>query len=486
MKSNKFFLNKNTCICFLIIIIFVDYFRERNEIIRYDEINNKKTIYRFITPEHLGLSQEFAENVTREPIVSLLSTTAYASDVKPTIKKRGRPAKQVRNSPKTTKKINAIANTNKPPKVASADIKSQETIRTRYGRLVKNINGIFSSNSLNRDKITQQNPDEPENAAQFLREFLQDLKESEYKYNNKSSSSPNSLKHKSPPHKVLSANPSKRRNSRESVCETCKKVFFGKQLLVHYKAHPDHNRTSSPPNPNPPQLPSLETTSSEDTELSLFKFLVRKLQNSLLTEDQRVDIFLNEINDLVDQLQSRSSRLVRNTSGLNLVSPKTAKVLGIPEGQYSLDLSALEAPPDPPCILQFDNILPPPTNTRSLDYNLSMSLDNTLIDAKLSLAGVNLLPPSEESLLRAVNDLMKEGMNKIGKEHADLLHLKHLNTDHNQSTKLSNRNSLTMSSTPSIHYDHASDNAVEAVSMKETAQPPLLDLSIDLFQFSSN
>ncbi|XP_055911671.1 uncharacterized protein LOC129945776 [Eupeodes corollae] len=396
--------------------------RERNEIIRHEGELNRKTIYRFLTPKTLGLSSEM--------LASLLQNESHREIMPPVKSKRGRPRKN--KEPGKPPPPTSSQSVPQPPEKSQPKVTSPVKVqRTRSGRIVKS--------ALEPPPTRPPEPDpepdnaEPENAASFMRNFLRDLKDSEYE--TKSSPPPPTLP-ESP------VRPKTRNLSADSYCPTCNKIFLGKRMQHHFQAFPDHR-------PNTDRQKILE-------EMSLFKFLVGKVQNT--SQDQRADVFLNEISDLVEQLQARSSRMIRNTSGLQFVNSKTSKVLGIPEGHYSLDVNSIDAPPDP--IVHFENLAPPPVIVPRLDYNLSMSLDDTSTEAKMHLSGAI---ASEESLLRTVDDLMKEGMKKL--DH-DLLH---------------------PAEPQVIHYDHGSDNAVEAVSMKETSQgTPILDLSLDLFQFNSN
>ncbi|XP_055845096.1 uncharacterized protein LOC129911354 [Episyrphus balteatus] len=390
--------------------------RERNEIIRHEGELNRKTIYRFLTPKTLGLSSEM--------LASLIKNESHREYLPPTKSKRGRPRKNKEpDKPPPPGPSPASEPPPQPPLVATSPPKVQ---RTRSGRIVKSVFEPLPPSEPEPDNA------EPENAASFMRNFLRDLKDSEYQ----SKPSP------TPPPESPPLRTKTRKLSADSYCPTCNKIFLGKRMQHHFNAFPDHR-------------PNLERQKMFE-EMSLFKFLVGKVQRT--SQDQRADVFLNEISDLVEQLQARSSQMIRNTSGLQFVSSKTSKVLGIPEGHYSLDVNSIDAPPDP--IVNFENLAPPPVVVPRLDYNLSMSLDDTSAEAKMHLSGAI---ASEESLLRTVDDLMKEGMKKL--DH-DLLH---------------------PTQPQVIHYDHGSDNAVEAVSMKETSQgTPILDLSLDMFQFNSN
>lgn len=284
------------------------------------------------------------------------------------------------------------------------DLPSPKSIRTRSGRLSKPLIPV--------EIIT------PEN--QTFKELINDLKDTEYKCSNK-------------PQELVPEQKEKweRKLSPDSKCPTCGKIFLGKRMLKHFLAHPDHKILQ------PISLPQ---------KMDVYSFLVDKVKTSL--ENERTDVFLNEISNFVTKLQDLSSRLIHNTTGMHFVNQNSSKVLGIPEGYYSLDINAL---------FTTDSIMPEPVLP---EYN-------SLSNISLNLSSDNIIPQSEESLLKTVDDLVKEGIKKLD------------NFDHHAIT----------------------DNAVEAeVIMKSskndadvngsTIPPPppsLMDLSldVDMFQFKS-
>lgn len=245
--------------------------------------------------------------------------------------------------------------------------------------------------------------------------------------------------------------PNTRAVPNNSICPGCNKIFLGRRLQRHFVKFPEH-------------MP--RTADQQTAAPSLFGLLTAQLQrHAHLSEEQRADLFLHELNDFVEQLQLRSQRLIRNTSGMHFVNARIARVLAIPEGQYALDMSAMEsahAPiPEPEGAVLSNGVSGVGSGARNLvDYTgLSMSLDDTLTDEaaqRLNLsAGGKLLPPSEESLLRNVSDLMQPPV-------------------------------AAAPATVNHGYDHASDNAVEALTMKETPNTEaILDLNVDFFQFSN-
>ncbi|KAL5276014.1 ZNF839 family protein [Megaselia abdita] len=286
------------------------------------------------------------------------------------------------------------------PTPSKEELLFPKSIRTRSGRLSKSLVPVELSI--------------PE--KQTFKELINDLKDTEYKCSNK-------LLETVPEHKEKW----ERKLPPDSKCPTCGKIFLGKRMLKHFLAHPDHkiNPTS------PPQ------------KTDVYSFLVDKVRNSL--ENERTEVFLNEISNFVTKLQDLSSRLIHNTSGMHFVNQNSSKVLGIPEGCYSLDINAL---------FSTDVVSEPELPEYNSLSNISLNLSSDHI------------PQSEESLLKTVDDLVKEGIKKLD------------NFDHHSIT----------------------DNAVEAEvimkSSKETdtsnstlppPHPSLMDLSldVDMFQFKS-
>lgn len=465
--------------------------RKRNEIIRTQYNTEQKTIYRFLAPELLGLEPGTLGSTN----IIDVEAEDHTAVTQKFVNKLGRPRKRGHDEQtvKKTSKLNKKENTTKTNKETETLTNNNTNIRTRSGRLIK------TPNSLNLN--SQQLLPSPISPQESIKDLLYELKDGDYhssKHISKESlnETENLVEAPIETSSDTAQSPSKRKVPPEAICPTCKKIFLGRRLQRHFTQHPDHMQIASS-NVKPLAATSYADTSQTAEDMSLFRFLISKLQKAQsLNEDQKADLFLNELNDLVEQLQLRSNRLIRNTSGLHFVNQRCSKLLGIPEGQYALDLSAIEAPLEPEMAdnttSQNNHAHPNNINTRSLDYtNLSITLDDTLTDEaaqKLNLsAGGKLLPPSEESLLRAVDDLVQTNINKI---HTSSMLQQQPAANTNSLATTTNNTSLVAKLLPP-HIDHASDNAVEAVNMKETtatittAENPLLDLSVDFFQFNN-
>ncbi|XP_053950293.1 uncharacterized protein LOC128858230 [Anastrepha ludens] len=447
-----------------------------NEVTRTRAATNQKVIYRLLGPEELNLQTNSIENLT------------YTSpdENRPLKHKLGRPKKHALDdgdkhaSQVSFKKHKLEQNVKAHEPTESETNIQQPLLRTRSGRVVK-----LLKPQLNTVRVNET----PAIDLDHVKSLINDSKDKDFHGSVLINPLPSKTDILSSP--PISGSPTqKRRVPPESICPKCGKIFLGRRLKRHFTQHPDHmlaSTTEYPPIQQPQQHPDNESTTED---MTLFRFLISKLQKPLLNEDQRADLFLNELNDLVVQLQLRSARLIRNTSGLHFVSARTARILGIPEGQYALDMSAIDTETPPLDTEQHSlngeelkrhDIMPPvgTVNTPNLDYT-AISLDNTLTDEaaqKLNLsAGGKLLPPSEESLLRVADDLVHDGMAKL--VDTNLLHPPRTVV---QSSGVS---------TLVPHYDHVSDNAVEALTVKENNAPqegtPLLDLPVDFFQFKNN
>lgn len=345
--------------------------------------------------------------------------------------------------------------TNEPIPASDADT----MLRTRSGRVI-------------RAALPQPATAAP-NSAQMLQLLVTELRDKDYR-------APAIAAEPAEPPAVEVMVQRERAVPQNAICPGCSKIFLGRRLQRHYVKYPEHMPSAIAARQQQEQQQQQEhaqPTQQQHQQLAqsyvptLFGLLTAQLQRyGHLSEEQRADLFLHELNDFVEQLHLRSTRLIRNTSGLHFVNARIARVLGIPEGQYALDMSAMEsaqAPTPEPELQQLLHASTVPSARNLVDYpGLSMSLDDTLTDEaaqRLNLsAGGKLLPPSEESLLRNVGDLMQPPVAVAPP-----------NVGHVAGAMLP-------------HYDHASDNAVEALSMKETPNAAILDLNVDFFQFNSN
>ncbi|XP_067636590.1 uncharacterized protein [Eurosta solidaginis] len=454
--------------------------RNKNEVKRTQPNSSRRIIYHLLGPEDVDLD-DYPPNTTASEYISLIQ---QQQDIhRPFKLKRGRPRKlPMENAneqipPSLPKKIKVEQNAKEAKQTEANDNFQRPLLRTRSGRVVKSVKPQTHDVSSDGTQLLELDP---------TKDLIEDAKDKDFSVQIK----------EDPPLSTSSATEivNKRRVPPESICPKCGKIFLGRRLKRHFTQHPDHMLASITEQQPPVQESSRQQVGADienpNEEITLFHFLISKLKNPLLNEDQRADLFLNELNDLIEQLQLRNTRLIRNTSGLHFVSARTARVLGIPEGQYALDMSAIET--DAPLMDNMEQhsyngeeqkrqrLIATNVNTPSIDYN-AISLDNTLTDEaaqKLNLsAGGKLLPPSEESLLRAVDDLVHDGITKL--VDANLL----------QPPRAAVQSSVA-SSLVSSHYDHVSDNAVEALTIKENnitqEGAPILGLAVDFFQFKNN
>ncbi|KAH8373198.1 hypothetical protein KR009_002094 [Drosophila setifemur] len=395
--------------------------RKRNEVIRTDAVTQQMTIYRCLDPVGMGMRPPTEKRLPNPPA------------------KVGRPQKR------NAAGADPAPAPKKPSETMSVEAKPAPDIqRTRSGRQVR------SSFMTQPAPVMNIRPVEP-TSAQLLELLVADLRDKDYRAAIPAHKSSTSTEETFPPF-APPPPPAPRAVPKGAICPGCGKIFLGRRLQRHFVKFPEHMpRSGDQPDP------------------SLFGLLTAQLQrHSHLSEEQRADLFLHELDDFVEQLQLRSQRLIRNTSGMHFINSRIARVLGIPEGQYALDMSAMESPQAPALEPEGAALANGGGNggeARNLvDYTgLSMSLDDTLTDEaaqKLNLsAGGKLLPPSEESLLRNVSDLMQPPVVA----------------------------SVVAPPTVNHGYDHASDNAVEALTMKETPNAgAILDLNVDFFQFNPN
>ncbi|KAH8388065.1 hypothetical protein KR093_011524 [Drosophila rubida] len=464
--------------------------RKRNEVVRTNAVTNQKTIYRCMDPVGMGMRpSDRNDRLLSDPSSSKASRPRKRLAATATV-----AAASIAVPAKIAAPNGAIKKSmNEPTPAADAD----SMLRTRSGRVVR---------AALPQSTTPAHPDSP-----TMKQLVAELRDKDY-------CAPPAASATGAAAPVTSSAPVVTREQRavpaNAICPGCSKIFLGRRLQRHYVKFPEHmpsaiavrqqqqqlQQQQPQPQPQqplqqqlqqeqpqpPPQQPLQQQLQQEQPQPqqqlqqqlttsvpTLFGLLTGQLQrHSHLSEEQRADLFLHELNDFVEQLQLRSTRLIRNTSGLHFVNARIARVLGIPEGQYALDMSAMEsaqAPTPEPELQQLLHAGAVASARNLVDYpGLSMSLDDTLTDEaaqRLNLsAGGKLLPPSEESLLRNVGDLMQPPVAVV---------VAPPTVGHVANAMLP-------------HYDHASDNAVEALSMKETPNAAILDLNVDFFQFNNN
>ncbi|EDV46427.1 uncharacterized protein LOC6550034 [Drosophila erecta] len=403
--------------------------RKRNQVIRTDAVTQQITIYRCPDPAGMGIRPALEKDPPNPP------------------PKVGRPSKRAC----------AVATAPVAKKPSLAEQKpATDTHRTRSGRQVRS--------SMPQPAPVTSGPAVEPSSARMLEMLVADLRDKNYRAPMpapKSTSVRSSISLSQEP----ATTTTQRAVPKNAVCPGCGKIFLGRRLQRHFVKFPEHMPRPGE-HPPPAAAATAPSTATPPSTPSLFGLLTAQLQrHSHLSEEQRSDLFLNELNDFVEQLQLRSQRLIRNTSGLHFVNARIARVLGIPEGQYALDMSAMESPlapmPEPEgAALVAGSGRTEGARNLVVYAELSMSLDDPLTDEaaqRLNLsAGGQLHPPSEESLLRNVSDLMQPPV-------------------------------ATAPPTVNHGYDHASDNAVEALTMKETPNTEaILDLNVDFFQFNPN
>lgn len=259
-------------------------------------------------------------------------------------------------------------------------------------------------------------------------------------------------------------------------------------MFKHLKAFPDHKLNtqgksvvaSKPPEPEP--QPSISEPQSTEN-LSIFDELMNRVR--IAPKEKRAHLFFSEVSDFVERFEMLGPKLTAS-DGVNApteyLDKHVCKLLGIQEGNYQINEKVF----DQNASLRLSDVSfgdlsdininnsddfnhhngihpePVPTSPQPLDpYNL-LSLDG-ISNSKLNLSeGI-----SGESLLL---ELVKERSKNLPDVTID-------------------------GPAQSVSYDHISDNAVEAVAMNVNgvhdihtngSTSPILDLSLDLFQFNSN
>lgn len=225
--------------------------------------------------------------------------------------------------------------------------------------------------------------------------------------------------------------------------------------MRHLKAFPEHDiviptikqRTKTTESKSQTRTPIPSVFQSSDR---LFDVLIQKIKNAPI--DEKSHILFREISDFVEKLEAIRSQLLcdDNThSSVEYLDKHCSKIFGTQEGNYHISLDILEQLASGMDPTEFANNATADANIlpNQIDHTINVSL-SSISESKIHLVeGI-----SEESLLKTVDDLMrKEGRMSDG------------------------------------HFDHIeiSDNAVEAVTLKENSDTtqPILNLSLDLFKF---
>lgn len=258
-------------------------------------------------------------------------------------------------------------------------------------------------------------------------------------------------------------------------------------MFKHLKAFPDHKQNTPENIPSTQNVPDsfLITNPIEDAPetLSIFDELMKRVHN--VPKERRTHLFLTEVSDFVERLEMLGPKLMANeniNAPIEYLDKHVCKLFGIQEGNYQINEKVLEKNAKLRLsdgsfgdshdmnhhseLNEFErhnmpNPEPMSTSSQPLEYNLNMLSLDGISNSKMNLTG----SISEESLL---HELVKERSKNLPDD--------------------------TLNSERPVSYDHISDNAVEAVVMKRnhdhdlhanSREPPILDLSLDLFQFNN-
>lgn len=173
----------------------------------------------------------------------------------------------------------------------------------------------------------------------------------------------------------------------EHKCGTCNKLYLGKTRMVkHLENFPSHGDKSV-------VLAQLKETPKILTKNSLYDFFIKKIKATPITE--RSKLFINELSNFVKSLEDLVPQILKeNPQGsIDFIDKNSSKILGIPCGDYQLDLTFQ-------------------TNLKTGE-DLSNS-SNRLDYLNISLEDADKTNLSDESLLRSVDELVKERWKNIG------------------------------------------------------------------------
>lgn len=261
-------------------------------------------------------------------------------------------------------------------------------------------------------------------------------------------------------------------------------------MFKHLQAFPDHKdsfqeylshigkHSAKSAASNSMTVTSIPETASNPTAVpqqnSLYDEFLSRVQNE--PKENKLNYFMTELSNFAEKIDQFAVNLLTARNGntsIKYVNKHVARLLNLQEGNYQLNRDPFDNyTPDmnddlnlstsnnvnqliynidkntPQCIEQI------PTAAEQIPEFISLSLDG-ISDSKMNLTdGI-----SEDRLLM---ELVKES-------------IEHLPDEALQDTD------------PAVNYDHINDNAVEAqVVMQNDTNPPMLDISLDLFQFNSN
>lgn len=303
---------------------------------------NTNIIYRIVAPEDVNLKKDDSSNQETPQIMD----TSERQKIKPKI----RPTKRLK------KKFEQISIPAPPLQPV------QPTARTRSGRLSRPPRYIQNYD------LQKSEEDEKEIISNFPINTISDLV--------KETPVINTLETKV--HRNL--NP-------EHKCGTCNKLYLGKTRMVkHLENFPSHGDKSA-------VLARLKETPKTLTKNSLYDFFIKKIKATPITD--RSKLFIAELSNFVKSIEELVPHILKeNPQGsIDFVDKNSSKILGIPCGDYQLDLTFETN-------LKTDEDLINSSNNR-LDYlNISEDADKTNL--------------SDESLLRSVDELVKERWKNIG------------------------------------------------------------------------
>lgn len=185
----------------------------------------------------------------------------------------------------------------------------------------------------------------------------------------------------------------------EHKCGTCNKMYLGRtRMEKHLENFPSHVDKSA----------RLMETLKTDTKNSLYDFFITKLKTTPIAG--RSKFFISELSNFIKSIEDLVPLILKENphGSIDYVDKNASKILGIPCGDYQLDLAFQTNS-------KTDELIQPPsldlinTSNNRLDYSLNISLDSIPDPDKTNL--------SDESILRSVDEvdeLVKERWKNIG------------------------------------------------------------------------